>query len=123
LDQRFSIITVIPILRIFDVEKAMGFYRDYLGMQVDWEHRFEPDMPLYCQVSRDGMELHLTEHAGDASPAARVFIRCAGVRALHAEVAAKRYPLLRPGLSERPWGLELNLTDPFSNRLTFCQQD
>ncbi|WP_457818672.1 glyoxalase superfamily protein, partial [Staphylococcus aureus] len=51
----------IPILRIFSVEKAREFYLDFLGFQVDWEHRFEPDLPLYMQVRRSGLTLHLSE--------------------------------------------------------------
>ena len=31
----------IPILRIFDVEKAKEFYVGFLGFTVDWEHHFE----------------------------------------------------------------------------------
>ena len=58
----------IPIFRIFDVEKAMEFYRDFLGFSVDFEHRFGENFPLYCQVSRGTCVLHLSEHAGDASP-------------------------------------------------------
>jgi hypothetical protein len=50
---------VIPILRIFSVEKAREFYLDYAGFRVDWEHRFDPTAPLYMQVSRDGLVLHL----------------------------------------------------------------
>jgi hypothetical protein len=41
----------IPILRIFDEAKAREFYLGYLGFQVDWEHRFEPGMPLYMQTA------------------------------------------------------------------------
>lgn len=105
----------IPILRIFSVDKAMEFYRDFLGFTVDWEHRFGPDMPLYCQVSRSGIQLHLSEHAGDASPGAR--------KALHAELTAKKYPYMRPGLEQAPWGLEVSVIDPFSNRITFCERE
>ena len=47
-----SVQRVIPVLRIFDVTKAREFYLDYLGMSVDWEHRFEGTAPLYLQVSR-----------------------------------------------------------------------
>lgn len=43
-----------PILRIFDEAKAREFYEGFLGFKVDWEHRFEPDLPLYLQVSKDG---------------------------------------------------------------------
>jgi hypothetical protein len=41
-----------PILRIFDERKAKEFYLDFLGFTLDWEHRFESDLPLYMQVSR-----------------------------------------------------------------------
>ncbi len=38
--------TVTPIFRIFNVEKAKEFYIDFLEFKVDWEHRYEPDLPL-----------------------------------------------------------------------------
>jgi catechol 2,3-dioxygenase-like lactoylglutathione lyase family enzyme len=113
----------VPIFRIFSVDKAMEFYRDFLGFTVDWEHRFAPGAPLYCQVSRSGMLLHLSEHAGDASPGARVFVPMRGVKALHVELTAKNYPYMRPGLDQAPWGLEVAVTDPFSNRITFCERE
>jgi len=40
-----------PIIRIFDEAKAREFYLEFLGCSVDWQHRFEPDAPLYMQVS------------------------------------------------------------------------
>ena len=63
-----------PILRIFDEARAREFYVDFLGFKVDWEHRFEPGLPLYAQVSREGCVLHLSEHHGDASPGAAMRI-------------------------------------------------
>jgi hypothetical protein len=59
-------IRVIPILRIFSPEKAREFYLDYLGCHLDWEHRFAPTAPVYMQVSRDELVLHLSEHYGEA---------------------------------------------------------
>lgn len=112
----------IPIFRIFAVDKAMEFYRDFLGFNVDWEHRFGENFPLYCQISRDGMLLHLSEHAGDASPGAKAFVWMSGVRALHAELTGKDYRYMKPGLEKAPWGLELTVTDPFSNRIAFCEK-
>lgn len=41
----------IPVVRIFDEQKAREFYLGFLGMQVDWEHRYEAGFPLYLQVS------------------------------------------------------------------------
>lgn len=112
----------IPILRIFSVEKAREFYVDYLGFAWDWEHRFGPDFPLYAQVSRAGLVLHLSEHHGDATPGAAVFIPMAGIAAWHAELAGRPYRYLKPGLNTVDWGRELVLTDPFGNRLRFCER-
>jgi hypothetical protein len=114
----------IPLLRIFSVAKAREFYLDYLGFKVEWEHRFEPELPLYMQVARDGLILHLTEHYGDCTPGSKVFVQMTGVADLHAELAAKNYNYLRPGLERAPWGATtLELTDPFMNRLLFSESD
>jgi ribosomal-protein-alanine N-acetyltransferase len=110
---------ITPILRIFDIAKARAFYLDYLGCAVDFEHRFEPDLPLYMQVSRDDLVLHLSEHHGDGSPGVHIRIKVNDVRAFHAEITGKAYNILRPGI-EQEWGEDsVNLTDPFGNRLTF----
>lgn len=66
--QAMQALKVIPLLRIFDRKKAEEFYIQWLGFSVDWEHRFEDDLPLYIQVSKAGITLHLTEHHGDCSP-------------------------------------------------------
>ena len=64
----------LPILRSFDEREAKAFYVGYLDCTVDFEHRFEPGLPLYMQVSRDGLVPHVSEHHGDASPGATVRI-------------------------------------------------
>jgi catechol 2,3-dioxygenase-like lactoylglutathione lyase family enzyme len=110
-----------PVLRSFDDKQARAFYVGYLGFEVDWEHRFEPTLPLYMQVSRAGLVLHLSEHHGDASPGACVFVRMTGLAAFHAELLAKDYSALCPGIERKDWGLEMILTDPFMNRLRFCE--
>jgi hypothetical protein len=113
----------IPILRSFDEKKAREFYVAYAGFAVDWEHRFEPGMPLYMQVSRGDLVLHVSEHHGDATPGSCVFIEMSGLRAFHAELQAKDYPNLRPGLENLPWGLSMSLTDPFGNKLRFNDRE
>jgi len=110
----------IPIFRMFSVEKAREFYLDYLGFQVDWEHRFEPELPLYMQVTRGGLTLHLSEHHGDGTPGSVVYVYIRGVEALHRELTDKNYPHNRPGLQKQDWGmLELGVVDPFNNRIVF----
>jgi catechol 2,3-dioxygenase-like lactoylglutathione lyase family enzyme len=115
----------VPVLRIFDLDKAKEFYVDYLGFKVDWEHQFEPDLPVYMQVSRDDLVLHLSEHHGDSSPGAAVLIYTTGIEAFHAELAVKRYKYARPGLED---DADLNartvtIKDPFGNSLRFFQRN
>ena len=93
---------------------------NYLGFTVDWEHRFEPGMPLYMQVSRAGCVLHLTEHHGDCCPGAAMRIQVSDVDAFHAELCTRRYGNARPSVHDMPWGSrDMSVTDPFGNRLTF----
>jgi len=113
----------IPILRIFDETKAKEFYLDFLGFTMDWDHRFGPNMPLYMQVSRSGLQLHLSEHHGDASPGSTVFVWMQGVDAFRAELIGKRYTYSKPGIQEEgPGGRTLEVPDPFGNRIRFCEK-
>lgn len=111
----------IPIVRIFDVAKAHEFYLGFLGFAVDWEHRFHADAPLYTQISRAGLRLHLSEHAGDATPGGNMVVNIRGIRAFHAELLARNYRYMRPGLERRDWGLEVTVIDPFNNRIRFIE--
>lgn len=109
-----------PILRMFDEAKAREFYLEFLGFTVEFEHRFEPGLPLYMGISRDGCIIHLSEHHGDASPGAQIRIECDDVDALQRELIAKHYKYGRPGVEDTPWATrELRAHDPFGNRLTF----
>ena len=111
---------IVPILRIFDLEKAREFYLGFLGMKVDWEHRFAPDAPLYMQVSRGPLVLHLSEHHGDATPGSAVFVWMQGLRDFHREIVAGSYRFSRPGIEEVPWAaLCMQVIDPFGNRISF----
>ncbi|MGE0502974.1 MAG: glyoxalase superfamily protein [Rhizobiaceae bacterium] len=112
----------VPIFRIFDEEKARGFYEGFLDCTVDWQHRFHPGAPLYCQVSRGGLKLHLSEHSGDASPGATAVCTMKGVEAFQKGLLAKNYKYNRPGLERQDWGLECEVIDPFGNRIRFMEQ-
>lgn len=113
---------VIPILRIFDIAKADEFYQSFLGFSVDWDHRFDANAPLYRQISRGALVLHLSEHHGDGCPGARLRVMMQGVEAFHREIASKGYRYMRPGLEQTPWGtLETGVIDPFGNLIRFCE--
>lgn len=110
----------VPILRIFSVEKAKEFYRDFLGFTVDWEHTFEPGMPVYMQVSRGGLRLHLSEHHGDGSPGVHIKVRVTGIDEYHREVTSKGYRYMRPGVQDEFYGARaMHVIDPSGNRISF----
>ena len=112
----------IPIFRIFDEAKAREFYLDYLGFSWDWEHRFHSGAPLYAQASRSAFTLHLSEHHGDASPGSTAFVWMSAIDGYRRELKAKDYAFLNPGIQELPWGRQLEVIDPFGNRIRFCEQ-
>lgn len=114
--------TIIPIFRIFDYDKAIEFYVQWLGFSIDWEDK--PDnAPVYLQISLNGIVLHLTEHHGDCTPGARAYI--SGFKDLnnyHHQLLKKPYLYNRPGLEKTPWNATtwcMEVIDPFGNRLSF----
>jgi len=111
----------IPILRMFDEHKAREFYLDFLDFQVEFEHRFEPGLPLYMGISRSGLTLHLSEHHGDASPGANIMVPVNNIEQLRDELHAKQYQYGRPEIVQQGWGKILPVYDPFGNRIQFWQ--
>ena len=71
---------VFPQLRMTNWKRTRAFYVDGLGFGVDWEHRFEPGLPVFASLTRDGLSLFLTEHTGDCQPGGAAYF-----------VVAKRY--------------------------------
>lgn len=113
----------IPILRIFSEAKAREFYLDFLGCAIVWEHRFGDDVPLYAEIRRTDLVLHLSEHHGDATPGSTIFVPVRDIAALHAELRGKDYKYARPGLDTVPWGRQMEIADPFGNRIRFCERN
>lgn len=108
----------IPILRIFDEQKALQHYIKYLGFVEDWKHvTYLPPKkgvqtnhstlhdnvvdkeengliigPSYRQISLPGtsVRLHLTEHHGDSTPGSTVYIPVmSGLRQFHSVLQRK----------------------------------
>jgi catechol 2,3-dioxygenase-like lactoylglutathione lyase family enzyme len=117
--------SAVPILRITSAEDAFDYYIGVLGFQIDWEHRFEPGLPLYVQVSRSGAVLHLSEHAGDGTPGAAVWVAVDDVKELRDEFLSR---LTEDGSigeidKDAPGGPTFEAVDPFDNVLRFAQRD
>lgn len=112
----------VPVLRSLDERKCRAFYCDFLGFEVEFEHRFEQHLPLYLGLKRGPVELHLTEHPGDATTGSAVFVWMTGIAAYRAEISARRILQSVPEIVAQPWGNEVSIADPFGNRLRFCQR-
>jgi len=113
----------VPILRMFDEALAREFYFDFLGFSESFAHRFGPNFPLYLGIRRDGCDLHLSGHFGDATPGGHVRIGCAGLGDWALALTARDYRHARPGaFAATPWGTrEMTITDPSGNNLTFYE--
>jgi uncharacterized glyoxalase superfamily protein PhnB len=110
--------TIIPVLRILDEAKARKFYIDWLGFSIDWEHRFDDNAPLYCQISKDSIVIHLSEHYGDCMPGSRIRIEITGIEQYHQQLSGQDYKYQKPGIEEMDWGrTEMSLIDPFGNHI------
>ena len=80
-------------------------------------------MHKYIEIRKDGLTIHLSEHHGDATPGAKVFICCSGLKEYHTILIDKKYKNNRPGLEETfydAWSVEV--IDPFGNRLSFNEK-
>lgn len=98
----------IPILRVGDATVAVKWY-ERLGFLQQWEHRFEPCLPVFTEVARGRVRLFLSEHTGDARPDTLVYLRVADLDATAAEFGVQP--------EDVPWGREFELRDPDGNRL------
>ncbi len=108
------------VLRIFDVANAKEFYIDWLDFKIEWEHQFEENMPYYIGISKDDIQIHLSEHYGDAILGSRVIIVCSEIEKYYAELQSRPYKYYRPDLNTTFYGsLEMAVQDPFGNHLSF----
>ncbi|MDA1017871.1 MAG: glyoxalase superfamily protein [Planctomycetota bacterium] len=73
---------IVPIFRVKHGYETAKWY-ERLGFEIDGEHRFAPGLPLYLFLKRGNVQLHLSEHQGDARPNTLV-----GLAIFHGEQAA-----------------------------------
>lgn len=109
--------TVIPALRMLDYTRSKVFYVDKLGFSVDWEHQFEPDLPVFMQVSRDDMSFYLTEHSGDCEPGGLIHLVVPDVDAWFNELQQKGVTIEDPPNSRLEGIRNMSLFDPDGNQL------
>ena len=73
-----------PFVRVASMKLAIPFYNS-IGFTEDWRRQFDSAFPIFVSVSRDGIQLFLSEHAGDGAIGARLFLKVSDVDRFHAE--------------------------------------
>ena len=111
---------VMPTLRVRDYSTSKRFYAEGLGFQVEWEHQFEPGLPVFAQLSRDGLAFFLTEHTGDCSFGALIHLYIPDVDAWFAEFQHKGVPIKEPPNEGLPGLRSMMIVDPDGNKLHVC---
>ena len=103
------------MLRVTSEGGGLEFYAR-LGFEVEWQHRFQQDLPLFASIRRGDWQLFLSEHPGDANPHGSVYLYADDVDALHAAWTSAGVAAEAP--QDRQWGMrELQVVDPDGNRL------
>ncbi len=120
----FTLESSIPVVRMLDETLGRAFYVDYLGYEIDWEHRFHDNVesPLYMQIRHDRSVLHLNGHATNDTPVCEVRIPVRNLARFNEYLRAKDADFEKPEIVDpryegRP--TDMNLIDPFGNHLVF----
>ncbi|MGI9473968.1 MAG: glyoxalase superfamily protein [Rubripirellula sp.] len=120
----FSLRSSIPVLRMLDENQSKRFYLEYLGFEVDWEHRFSEDLssPLYMQIRQGDSILHLNGHAESDAPTTEVRIPVEGLERFcehlcQITVGEEKPEVVDPRYEGRR--TDMNLYDPSGNLIVF----
>jgi catechol 2,3-dioxygenase-like lactoylglutathione lyase family enzyme len=108
----------IPVLRVTDAQAAIAWYRR-LGFAEEWQHRFEPDFPVFASLRRGddagGVRVFLSEHTGDAPVGGLLYLRISDVTPI-----ATEFDIAIEDLGSR---LEVHLVDPDGNRIRVASRE
>ena len=110
---------VVPALRITNYLRSKAFYLDGLGFSVAWEHRFEPQFPVFMSITLDGMEIFLSEHSGDCQVGGLVHLYVPDVDSCYAEFRKKGIAVHEPPNESMEGMRDMTVVDPDGNQLRF----
>ena len=119
------ILGIAPQFLVDDLDRAMAYYRDKLGFDVDFAYE-----SFYASVSRDGFAIHLKETEKlQAERAHRkehehldAHITVTGIRELFSDLQRRGAKVIKP-LEERPWScIDFYVEDPDGYILCFSER-
>jgi uncharacterized glyoxalase superfamily protein PhnB len=100
-----TITSIAPQFLVDDLEKAITYYRDRLGFQLNFVYE-----SFYASVSRDGFAIHLKcaprvegeREYRKSHEHLDAYLAVSGVRELFGELQSRGANVIRP-LEDRPW--------------------
>ena len=117
-----SLEPAIAVVQIASVPDAKKFYVDFLGFTPIGVGPITTASDPCTRKSRSGVTLHLSTYGADRG-ATELLIRMSGLTTLHAELSTKPYPLPLDFRQTPDDRRELQVTDPFGNRLRFSENN
>jgi len=99
---------IVPVFRVKDAHKAAEFYQQ-IGFTLEGTHQFEPNFPTYAFLRRGDVQLHLSEHKGDAPKKSLAYFWVNDIDAIAAALGA--------AVEQAPWARELEIVDPDGNTI------
>lgn len=108
----------VPFIRVKDARASLDYYNRSLGFHKEWEHEFEPGLPLCISIARGGLRFFLSEHTGDGNFGICVYCYVSDADRLHAEFARSGALGVTP-VEEMPWGRDFSVRDLDGNELRF----
>lgn len=113
---------VIPVCRVFDYDKAIDFYVNWMGFKIEWEERPD-DGPFQIRLSLREISLHLVEMRDEGNLGTWAIIT--GFKNLvpyrkitSLKPSAYKMPVLKK-VPREPNTLSMTVVDPFFNRIEF----
>jgi predicted lactoylglutathione lyase len=106
--------TIIPILRVANLNVSRKYYIERLGFKLDWGK--EPS-DVMCSVSRDGHAIMLCQ-GEQGNPGTWVWIGVDDIKPLHEQFARDGLNIMMPP-TNFSWAYEFRVADPDGHVLRF----
>jgi catechol 2,3-dioxygenase-like lactoylglutathione lyase family enzyme len=114
----------IPIHHCADLERALAFYTDVLGAQVQW--RDDDAIPRFASIKWREHEIYLSSHSGDSVAGSATYFPVPDVDEVFATLKSRGYvpptgDQVHAAPTDQTWGMrELYVKDPDGNSLRFA---